>query len=103
MKRGQGHKYDGLSFFNYNKKLIGLFTDPKGDGLTKIPLQFLSLGDGKFFLEYPAVGSKSILSKNRIIETTQGKPEYEVSRKDEAMDNNDEKAQIDKQLEEDCD
>ena len=102
LKKGKGHKYDGLSFFNYNKKLIGLFTDPKGDGLSKIPLQFLSLGDGKFFLEYPAVGSQSILSKNRIIETTQGKPEYEVSRKDEAMNNNDEKAQIDNKLEEDC-
>ena len=103
LKKGEGHKYDSLSFFNYKKKLIGLFTDPKGNGLSKIPLQFLSLGDGKFFLEYPAVGSKSILSKNRIVETTHGKAEYEVSRKDEAMDNNAEKAQIDNQLEKDCD
>ena len=98
IRRGESLKYDNLSFFNYRKDLIGVF-DNSSSSTNKNVIKFLPLGDGKFFLEYPTVGSKSILPKNRLksLEATDKGP-----LRDEPMNNNDEKAQIDKQLEEEC-
>ena len=99
IRRGESLKYDNLSFFNYRKDLIGVF-DNSSSSTNKNVIKFLPLGDGKFFLEYPTVGSKSILPKNRLksLEATDKGP-----LRDEPMNNNDEKAQIDNQLEKDCD
>ena len=98
LKKGEGNKYNNLPFFNYKNALVLLSIDPKGDGIKKIGNQFKPLGDGKYFLEYPSTGSTSILPKNRV-ETNIAN---EVSQRQEPMNNNDEKAQIDNKLEEDC-